>query len=196
MKTLPKNFEFPSGVPLKISRNDQRVYHINKEKGIRVYRIENCRRCKFKSYCMRTVKNKNRHERIFEACYDLWVFKNAAIRNLLSPKGIEMRINRSSQVEGGFGVIKQDMDYDRVRRRGLDNVSAECMLVCLGYNIRKLFSFIEGKGKTDYWTAPENLEPEMPKEPNMERLIKKLLRMKNAEKENRYKYRRGTAAKQ
>ena len=123
------------------------------------------------------------------------MFKDEAIRNLLSPKGIELRINRSSQVEGVFGVIKQDMDYDRVRRRGLDNVSAECMLVCLGYNIRKLFSFIEGKGKTNYWTAPENLEPEIPKKPNMERLIKKLSRMKNAEKKTRHKYRKGTAAK-
>ena len=161
----------------------------------RFYRIENCRRCKFKSYCMRTLKNNIRQERIFEACYDLWLFKDEAIRNLLSPKGIELRINRSSQVEGVFGVIKQDMDYDRVRRRGLDNVSAECMLVCLGYNIRKLFSFIEGKGKTNYWTAPENLEPEIPKKPNMERLIKKLSRMKNAEKKTRHKYRKGTAAK-
>ena len=77
----------------------------------------------------------------------------------------------------------------------VDNVSAECMLVCLGYNIRKLFSFIEGKGKTDYWTAPENLEPEIPKEPNMERLIKKLSRMKNDGRKIRYKYRNGAAAK-
>lgn len=34
-----------------------------------------------------------------------------------------MRVNRSSQVEGTFGVIKQDMDYDRLRRRGLENAS-------------------------------------------------------------------------
>ena len=43
------------------------------------------------------------------------------------------------------------MDYEKVRRKGLDNVSAECMLACLGYNIRKLFSSFDGKGKTDYW---------------------------------------------
>ncbi|MBS5532295.1 transposase, partial [bacterium] len=48
-------------------------------------------------------------------------------------KGIEMRINRSSQAEGAFGVIKQDMDYERARRKDLDHVSAECMFVCLGY---------------------------------------------------------------
>ena len=160
----------------------------------RFYRIESCRRCKFKPYCMRTVKDKNCQERVFEACYELWLFREEAIRNLLSPKGIEMRINRSSQVEGVFGVIKQDMDYDRVRRRRLDNVSAECMLVCLGYNIRKLFSFIKGKRKIDYWTVPEELEPEIPKEPNMERLIKKLSKMKKGDGKSRYKYRKGTAA--
>ncbi len=84
-----------------------------------------------------------------------------------------MRINRSSQVEGAFGVIKQDMDYERVRRKGLENVSCECMLVCLGYNIRKLFTLIVGKGKIDYWIAHDGLEAELPKTPKMEKIIKK-----------------------
>ena len=161
----------------------------------RFYRIDSCRRCKFKPYCMRTVKDKNRQERIFEVCYDLWMFKEEATRNLLSPKGIEMRINRSSQVEGAFGVIKQDMDYERVRRKGLDNVSTECMLVCLGYNIRKLLTFIEGKGKTDYWMAPKELEAEVPREPNMERLIKRLSKKKNDRETTQNKDRKGTASK-
>ena len=78
-----------------------------------------------------------------------------------------MRINRSSQVEGAFGVIKQDMDYERVRRKGLENVSCECMFVCLGYNIRKLFTLISGKGKIDYWIAPDGIEAEVIKSPNM-----------------------------
>ena len=140
------------------------------------YHIENCRRCKFKPYCMKTVKDKNRQDRFFEVCYDLYKFRNQAIENLLSPKGIEMRINRSSQVEGAFGVIKQDMDYERVRRKGLENVSCECMFVCLGYNIRKLFTLISGKGKIDYWIAPDGLEAEVIKSPNMGKIIKKLQR--------------------
>ena len=146
------------------------------------YHIENCRRCKFKPYCMKTVKDKNRQDRFFEVCYDLYVFRKQAIENLLSPKGIEMRINRSAQVEGVFGVIKQDMDYERVRRKGLENVSCECMLVCLGYNIRKLFTLIAGKGKIDYWIAPDGLEAESPKVINMERIIKKLRRKEAAAK--------------
>ena len=125
---------------------------------------------------MKTVKDKNRQDRFFEVCYDLYKFRNQAIENLLSPKGIEMRINRSSQVEGAFGVIKQDMDYERVRRKGLENVSCECMFVCLGYNIRKLFTLISGKGKIDYWIAPDGLEAEVIKSLNMGKIIKKLQR--------------------
>ena len=164
-------------------------------KETKFYHIENCRGCKFKPYCMRSIADKKRQDRVFEVCYDLYEFKNQAIANLLSPKGIEMRVNRSAQVEGTFGVIKQDMDYDRVRRKGLDNVSSECMLVCLGYNTRKLFSFLDGKGKTDYWIAPDGLEPETPKKANLEKLMKKKTTGKNEELRNSYKYRKRAATK-
>ena len=92
----------------------------------------------------------------------------------MSPKGIEMRINRSAQVEGVFGVIKKDMDYERVRRKGWENLSYECMLVCLRYYICKLFTLIAGKGKIDYWITLYDLEAESPKVINRERIIKKL----------------------
>ena len=58
---------------------------------------------------------------------------------------IEIRINRSIQVEGAFGQIKQNMQYTRIRRRGLEKVSCEIMLMCLGANIRKYFSTLNGK---------------------------------------------------
>ncbi|UKI49670.1 MAG: transposase [Clostridium sp.] len=70
-----------------------------------------------------------------------------AEKNLLSIEGIEMRVNRSSQVEGAFGVIKQDFQYERFRRRSINKVSAEFMLVCLGYNVRKLFKHFNGEAK-------------------------------------------------
>ena len=154
----------------------------SRERETTFYYINDCRRCKFKVYCMKSVKQINKQDRVFEVCYDLYVFRKQVIENLLSAKGIEMRINRSSQVEGAFGVIKQDMDYERVRRKGLENVGCECMLVCLGYNMRKLFNLIAGKGKIDYWIAPDNLEAEVPKTPNIEKIIKKLDKKKAATK--------------
>ena len=50
------------------------------------------------------------------------------------------------------------MGYIRLRRRGLDKVNCEIMLVCLGRNIRKLFSWY-GKNKIDskYWKLDEDI---------------------------------------
>lgn len=124
------------------------------------YLVEGCRGCRCKRLCRSTLKGKDEPDRVFEINKELYSYKLEARGNLLSVKGIEMRVNRSSQVEGAFGVIKQDMDYDRIRRRGLVNVRAEFMLVCLGYVLRKLFSLIDGTAKLDYWQAPPDLQPE------------------------------------
>ncbi len=73
-----------------------------------------------------------------------------------------MRINRSIQVEGTFGQIKNNMNYDRIRRRGLEKVSAEVMLMCLGVNLRKYFSSLNNnKFKNNYWKIPTTLHKEI-----------------------------------
>ncbi len=46
-------------------------------------------------------------------------------------------------------MIKQDMEYDRMRRRGLEKVSAEIMPVCPGYVLRKLFKLFDGTAIPD-----------------------------------------------
>ncbi len=73
-----------------------------------------------------------------------------------------MDINRSIQIEGTFGQIKQNMSYERIRRRGLDKVSCEIMLECLGVNIRRLLnSFEENRFKEKCWNIPSTLQPEI-----------------------------------
>ncbi|MEG0569592.1 MAG: transposase, partial [Erysipelotrichales bacterium] len=56
---------------------------------------------------------------------------------LTSDLGIQLRKQRSIQVEGAFGVIKEDFGYIRIHRRKLKNVETEIKLVSLGYNIKK-----------------------------------------------------------
>ena len=99
-----------------------------------------------------------------------------------------MRVNRSSQVEGVFGVIKQDMNYERVRRRGLEKVSTEIMLVCLGYVTRKIFGLIEGKGSIEYWKAPKGLEPERRPQLNIEKYFNKTAKRKGKNEKLRTSY--------
>lgn len=56
-----------------------------------------------------------------------------------------MRVNRSSQVEGAFGVLKEDMNYTRLRRISLEKVETEFILYFLGYNIRILLYTLKAK---------------------------------------------------
>ena len=101
----------------------------------------------------------------------------------MSPKEIELRINRSIQVEGTFGMIKQDTPFDRFTRTSLDKITTEFMMVCLGLNIKKLFKFYDGKSKIKYWKAPDDLQPETKKKPNAKRLSNKVNKKKYKRKE-------------
>lgn len=161
-----------------------------KAKNNKYYIIDNCRRCKYKALCFTPIKNKKAFVRVFETNEEMYLFKQEARENLLSRKGIEMRVNRSSQVEGTFGIIKQDMDYERIRRRGLRKVSAEIMLVSLGYVFRKVFGLLSGKGSIDYWLAPEDLMPEKIPELNLDKLLRKKKRAKGKNEALRSSYKR------
>lgn len=141
--------------------------------GAVFYEVKGCSSCPFVLFCKRFMKNKDEDHKIFEVQEELTRFKQEALDNLLTPKGIEMRVNRSSQVEGAFGVIKEDILYTRLRRTMLPQVETEFMLTFLGYNIRKLFRYFSGHAKFNYWEAPENLTPEKKKKPSAKRLSKK-----------------------
>ena len=125
-----------------------------------LYVIENCKRCRYQKVCKEGVKDKKATFRCFDVSYEFWKGKTVARENLLTGKGIEMRVNRSSQVEGVFGIVKQDMQYDRFRRRGLDKVHVEMCLTLIGHLLRKLFAFYDGRAKFDYWIAPPDLSDE------------------------------------
>ena len=149
-----------------------------RKQGNIFYKVDGCNDCKFSSYCKRFMKDKSQNYKIFEVNPKLQAYIQQAETNLLSPKGIEMRVNRSSQVEGAFGVIKQDLMYERFRRTSLEKTSCEFMLTCLGYNIRKLFRFYSGKAKFSYWKAPNNLPSETFKKPSAKRLSNKASKVK------------------
>ena len=46
-------------------------------------------------------------------------------------------MNRSIQVEGAFGVLKQDYGFRRFLSRGKNNIKTEFALLSFAYNIQK-----------------------------------------------------------
>ena len=62
------------------------------------------------------------------------------LENLESVHGALLRMNRSIQAEGTFGILKQDRNYKRIVRRGLDFVKLELYLVSIGHNLYKFYN--------------------------------------------------------
>ncbi len=137
------------------------------------YKVEGCNSCPWMPFCKKYMRRQDEDFKIFEVVKELETYKYLAEKNLCSPKGIEIRVNRSIQVEGVFGITKQDYGYVRARRRGIEKVSTEIMLNSLGLNIAKLFRFFETGKLNSFWTATEDLQPEEFKKPNLKRLVKK-----------------------
>lgn len=135
-------------------------YHQRNKDG-KLFKFESCNSCGYSYICKKNLKNKDNDYRYIELIPNYELLKEQARHNLLSPKGIEIRINRSIQVEGTFGQLKQNMYYIRIRRRGMKKVSCEVMLMCLGRNIRKYFTLLDSKDiKANYWEKSDDLQKE------------------------------------
>jgi len=62
------------------------------------------------------------------------------LNNLESIYGALLRLNRSIQAEGTFGVMKYDRWYKRLVRRGQLKVELEIYLVFIGFNLHKFYN--------------------------------------------------------
>lgn len=152
-----------------------------KAEGYSYYTVKCPKRCRYRDVCRKSTKDKKGPTRVFEASEEYDRFRKEAMANLLSTKGIEMRVNRSAQVEGAFGIVKQDMSYDRFRRRGLERVSLEFGLTLLGLAVRRMFGIWDGKGSMAYWQAPEDLVPQEKKAPNMDKILRRKKRRRHSD---------------
>jgi transposase len=104
-----------------------------------VYQCESCEGCPyFGGECTRSKYQKNLY-----VSKTLIEKRNISQKNIMTDKGKQYRMNRSIQVEGAFGVLKQDYGFRRFLTRGKINVKTEILLLCIGYNINKLHSKIQ-----------------------------------------------------
>jgi transposase len=97
------------------------------------YKCFECNSCDLQTKCTSAKDG----YRSLEVVDGLKALEKEAKANLDSPLGIELRKQRSIQVEGAFGVIKQDYSYRRLARKKMKNVKLEISLVCIGYNLSK-----------------------------------------------------------
>lgn len=163
------------GFPDENSKNHAR------SRGSIIFLIKDCEGCAFMHYCRRFTKEREGTERRFEVQPEYATLTQQARDLLLTTEGVEMRINRSCQVEGAFGIIKSNMAYSRFRRISFKRVSMEFALTCLGYNLRKYMRYSLIGKLPSYWKAPDDLEPSKFKEPSAKRIENRMSRVKKAQ---------------
>ena len=100
-----------------------------------IYVCENCSDCPFKSRCCKSKGN-----RIINVNTELTAYHNEVINNLESIHGALLRMNRSIQSEGTFGILKEDRKYKRIVRKGLKAVNLEIFMISCGYNLMKYYN--------------------------------------------------------
>lgn len=97
-----------------------------------VYICEDCSGCPYAAECKKTEKNRS-----IRINRELTAMHQEVIENLENIHGALLRMNRSIQAEGTFGIIKNDRWYKRIVRRGIESVRMELFLVSIGHNLYK-----------------------------------------------------------
>ena len=98
-----------------------------------LYICEDCTGCPRRSKCYKGKKN----QRVIRLNRELTQIHAEVLENLESIQGALLRMNRSIQAEGTFGIIKWDRSYKRAFRRGIESVILEFTLISCGFNLYK-----------------------------------------------------------
>ncbi len=97
-----------------------------------VYECEDCSGCPHAAQCKKSDKN-----RTIRINQELTSMHQEVLENLESIQGALLRMNRSIQAEGTFGIMKHDRWYKRIVRKGIKSVRLEVFLVSIGQNLYK-----------------------------------------------------------
>ena len=110
------------------------------ESEVTVYECEDCTGCPYKEKCTKAKNNKKLYvsKKFMEQC-------QTSYENITTELGIKYRTNRSIQVEGAFGVMKNDYEFQRFLLRGKTKVKLEILILFIGYNINKLHAKIQNE---------------------------------------------------
>ncbi len=96
------------------------------------YECESCEGCPHKKNCTRAKGNRK-----MQVSKKFVEQRKASLERITSPMGVLLRMNRSIQAEGAFGVVKYDYGFDRFVHRGKKKIFNEILIVAMGYNIKK-----------------------------------------------------------
>jgi transposase len=101
------------------------------------YRCESCSGCPVREKCCQAKDADQPKElRVNKTLQEL---RKASLENITTEQGIYLRLCRSIQVEGAFGLLKNDFGFRRFLTRGKKNIRTELFFLALAFNLKKLW---------------------------------------------------------
>ena len=94
---------------------------------------ESCAGCPHKEKC-----TKAREARQITVSWTFEHDRAESRERITSELGVQLRVNRSIQSEGAFGVLKEDRHFRRLKRRGTVRVFTEILLYAFAFDVEKL----------------------------------------------------------
>lgn len=123
---------------------------------VTVYGSNGCSGCPFKTDCIKGNNCKTPMEdrqKVLYVSKKMKEKRQETLERITSDHGTQLRMNRSIQAEGSFANIKEDKGFRRYLYRGNANVTAQSILLAIGYNINKLHHKIQA-GRTGQHLFP------------------------------------------
>ena len=115
------------------------------------YRCDDCSDCTFRNVCSKAADGKVKELTIKPEFRE---HRATSLQNISTERGILLRMNRSIQVEGAFGVLKADYKFRRFLLRGRVKISTELHLLALAYDLKKLWAKWMGNRLQTHLFAP------------------------------------------
>ena len=101
------------------------------------YRCESCVGCPVREKCCQAKDTEQAKKlRVNKTLQEL---RSASLENIRTEHGIHLRLCRSIQVEGAFGLLKTDFGFRRFLTRGKKNIRTELFFLALAFDLKKLW---------------------------------------------------------
>ena len=124
----------PNGRKLKFRSESRKTTENGYTISTKYYSNEKCGRCPHRDKCHKS-KTGYRTIKVNQVILE---HRPKALKALTSEEGTLLRMNRSIQVEGVFGVLKEDYGFRRFLTRGKKNIEMQFFLLAFALNIEKL----------------------------------------------------------
>ena len=124
----------PNGRKLKFRKESTKTTENGYTVSTRYYSNDKCGRCPHRDKCHKSKKE----YRTIQVNNVILEYRPKVLKALTSEEGTLLRMNRSIQVEGVFGVLKEDYGFRRFLTRGKKNIETQFFLIAFALNIEKL----------------------------------------------------------